>query len=173
MFSGKRGGYTEADISDAEDLYGRTKYLGEVSAVPNALTIRTSIIGRELGTTYSLIDWFLAQKGGSIRGYRRAIYTGFTTLEMARIVERILTQHRELSGLWQVASAPINKYELLLLVRDKFGLAVHIEPDDNFVCDRSLLATRFNAATSYSPPDWSAMIGEMARHAINYRNTSL
>jgi dTDP-4-dehydrorhamnose reductase len=162
VFSGKRGGYTETDVSDAEDLYGRTKFLGEVTDAPHVITLRSSIIGRELGTAHSLVGWFLAQAGGRVRGFRRAIYSGFTTMEMARIVARVLMRHRELSGLWQVASAPINKFELLQLVREKFRLNIEIEPYDDFVCDRSLNGERFNAATGYRPPAWSSMIEELA-----------
>lgn len=162
VFSGRRGQYGEADVSDAEDLYGRTKYLGEIGSLPHVFTLRSSIIGRELGTAHSLVDWFLAQRGPRVRGYRRAIYTGFTTLEMARIVERILTAHRDLSGLWQVASAPINKYDLLGLLRESFQHPVEIEPYDEFVCDRSLSGARFAAATGYRAPDWAAMITELA-----------
>lgn len=163
VFSGKRGGYTETDASDAEDLYGRTKYLGEVADLPHVITLRSSIIGRELGTAFSLVDWFLSQRDRTIQGYRRAIYTGFTTLEMARIVERVLIASPGFSGLWQVASEPINKYELLLLLREKFGLPVEINAYDGFSCDRSLDGSRFKAATGYVAPAWPEMIAELAQ----------
>jgi len=166
VFSGKRGAYTESDFSDAEDLYGRTKFLGEVTGLPHAITLRSSIIGRELGTTHSLVDWFLAQREGRIRGYRRAIYSGFTTLEMARIVERALTVNHSLSGLWQVASAPINKYDLLVLMREKFNVSVEITPYDEFVCDRSLNGSRFSSASGYQAPSWPDMIAEMATETL-------
>ena len=162
VFSGRRGGYRETDVSDAEDLYGRTKYLGEVGAAPHVLTLRSSIIGRELGTTHSLVDWFLSQRGKEVRGFRRAIYTGFTTVEMARIVRMMITRQPALGGLWQVASAPIDKYQLLLLLRDAFGVPVEIQPYDDFVCDRSLDGGRFSAATGYQAPAWRTMIEEMA-----------
>lgn len=165
VFSGRRGGYRETDASDAEDLYGRTKYLGEVSAAQHVLTLRSSIIGRELGTAHSLVDWFLSQRGKEVRGYRHAIYTGFTTLEMARIVRMMITRLPALGGLWQVASAPINKYELLLLLRDTFGVSVEIRPYDEFACDRSLDGGRFSAATGYQAPAWRTMIEEMASAA--------
>jgi dTDP-4-dehydrorhamnose reductase len=165
VFSGRRGGYRETDTSDAEDLYGRTKYLGEVGSAPDVLTLRSSIIGRELGTAHSLVDWFLSQRGKEVRGYRRAIYTGFTTLEMARIVRMMIKRQPALGGLWQVASAPIDKYELLLLLRDAFGVPVEIRPYDDFVCDRSLDGGRFSAATGYQSPAWRTMIEEMASAA--------
>ena len=162
VFNGQRGSYTEADASDAEDLYGRTKYLGEVSGAAHAVTLRSSIVGRELGSAHSLIDWFLSQEGKSVRGYRRAIYTGFTTIEMARIVESLLTRHTALSGLWQVASTPISKYELLQMVRAAFNRNIQIEPDDEVLCDRSLVGNAFNVVTDYEPPSWSSMSADMA-----------
>jgi dTDP-4-dehydrorhamnose reductase len=127
------------------------------------ITLRSSIIGRELGTAHSLVDWFLSQRGRTIQGYRRAIYTGLTTMEMARVVERVLTVNASLSGVWQVASEPINKYELLLLMREKFRLSVEIQPYDGFRCDRSLIGSRFAAASGYVSPSWPEMITELAK----------
>jgi dTDP-4-dehydrorhamnose reductase len=161
VFSGKKGNYLESDPSDAEDLYGKTKFLGEVHEA-NALTLRTSIIGRELARHTSLLDWFLAQTG-SVRGFTRAIYTGFTTLEMSRIIEKMLVEFPEACGVYQVSSEPINKYELLLLIREKLSLNVEVLPDSGFCCDRSLDSSRFRAAFDYLPPSWSAMVGELAR----------
>ena len=168
VFSGDRGGYTENDPSDARDLYGRTKYLGEVSD-DHCVTLRTSIIGLELSRKASLIEWFLAQRG-TISGYRKAIYTGFTTMEMARIIERILTRHPDLSGLWQVASAPIDKYNLLSGLSTRLGRDdIQIQPDDSFVCDRSLVGDRFTGATGYHAPDWDEMLDERAEMIVARR----
>jgi dTDP-4-dehydrorhamnose reductase len=161
VFSGRRGRYAESDTPDAEDLYGRTKLLGEVTA-EGALTLRTSIIGRELRQKRSLVEWFLAQRG-RVRGYSRAIYTGFTTLEMARILERIVTAYPEASGLWHVASEPISKYELLLLLQRYYRLANEVEQDEEFACDRSLDSSRFRAEFNYRPPSWEQMIAELAQ----------
>ena len=159
IFSGKKGSYLESDPSDAGDLYGKTKYLGEVHEA-NSLTLRTSIIGRELARHTSLLDWFLAQTG-TVKGFTKAIYTGFTTLEMSRIIEKMLLEYPDASGVYQVSSDPINKYELLLLIREKLGLDIEIIPDDVFCCDRSLDSTRFRAEFNYSPPAWPAMIEEL------------
>lgn len=159
VFSGRKGNYLESDPSDAEDLYGKTKYLGEVHET-NSLTLRTSIIGRELSRHTSLLDWFLAQTG-TVKGFTNAIYTGFTTLEMSRIIEKMLLEHPQASGVYQVSSAPINKYELLLLIREKLGLDIEIIPDDVFSCDRSLDSSRFRAEFNYIPPIWPAMIEEL------------
>jgi dTDP-4-dehydrorhamnose reductase len=159
IFSGKKGSYLESDPSDAEDLYGKTKYLGEVHEA-NSLTLRTSIIGRELSRHTSLLDWFLAQ-AGTVKGFTNAIYTGFTTLEMSRIIEKMLLEYPDASGVYQVSSDPINKYELLLLIREKLGLDIEIIPDDAFCCDRSLDSSRFRTEFNYTPPTWPAMIEEL------------
>ena len=159
VFSGKKGNYLESDPSDADDLYGKTKFLGEVHE-DNSLTLRTSIIGRELSRHTSLLDWFLAQSG-TVKGFVNAIYTGFTTLEMSRIIEKMLLEFPEASGVYQVSSDPINKYELLLLIREKFGLDIEIISDDVFCCDRSLDSSRFRATFNYTPPTWPAMIEEL------------
>lgn len=167
VFSGKRGNYTEQDIPDPEDLYGRSKLLGEVSA-PGSITVRTSMIGRELETRSGLIEWFLSQRGGQARGFQRAIYTGFTTLELARILTLIAEEHPDLSGVWIVSSDPINKFELLTMVNQVYGLGIQLEPDTDFVCDRSMNSSRFREATGYRPPDWTAMIREMYEDPTPY-----
>jgi len=159
VFSGKRGRYLESDPSDAEDLYGKTKFLGEVHEA-NCLTLRTSIIGRELSRHTSLLDWFLAQTG-TVKGFTNAIYTGFTTLEMSRIIEKMLLEFPYAAGVYQVSSDPINKYDLLLLIREKLGLAIEIIPDEVFCCDRSLDSSRFQTDFNYIPRAWSAMIEEL------------
>ena len=164
IFAGTKGNYTESDPSDATDLYGQSKHQGEV-ADAHSVTLRTSVIGHELGTNLALLDWFLSQRFQAINGYTKAIYSGFTTLEMARIVDRILTQHTDLSGVWHVASEPISKFALLQLCREKLGWEGVIEPNDEFVCDRSLNADRFNQATGYTPPSWEAMISELAQQS--------
>lgn len=161
IFSGRKGNYLESDLSDAEDLYGKTKYLGEVRE-PHCLTLRTSIIGRELSRHTSLLDWFLSQKG-RVKGFTKAIYTGFTTLEMSRIIEMMLTKHPLASGVYQVSSEPIDKYELLLLFKEKLGVDIEIVPDNEFCCDRSLDSSRFRSEFDYTPPSWPEMIQELGK----------
>lgn len=163
VFSGEKGGYTEDDSADALDLYGKSKYLGEVRE-ENCITLRTSIIGRELSRKKSLLEWFLAQRG-TIKGFRKAIYTGFSTIEMARIIEKMLLNYPQASGVYHVSSQPINKYELLCLFREKFGVKVQIEPDDSFVSDRSLDSSRFRKEFDYIPPIWDKMVEEMSQCA--------
>ena len=164
VFAGTKGNYTESDPSDAADLYGQSKHQGEVSDA-HSVTLRTSVIGHELGTNLALLDWFLSQQFQAVNGYTKAIYSGFTTLEMARIVDMILTQNTGLSGVWHIASEPISKFALLQLCREKLGWEGVIEPNDEFVCNRSLNADRFNQATGYTPPSWEAMISELAQQS--------
>ena len=162
VFSGSRGLYREDDVPDAKDLYGRSKLLGEVAG-NGAITLRSSIIGLELSRNKSLIEWFLAQQG-IIRGFRHAIYSGVTTLEMARIIEHLLMQHPNMSGVWQVASQPINKFELLSeLLKRLPELDIVIEADDSFECDRSLDGSHFQQESGYEIPSWPLMLDELAQ----------
>lgn len=161
VFKGDRGNYTEDDPVDADDLYGRSKFLGEVLD-PHCVTLRTSIIGHELQGTLGLVDWFLAQQG-KVRGFTRAIYTGFPTVEMEHIIAEHVIPNRNLSGLHQVSSAPISKYDLLQLVATQYGKQIAIERHDEFVCDRSLNSSRFRTMTGYTPPAWPLMVAAMWR----------
>ena len=159
VFSGRKGLYTEADNPDAEDVYGRAKLLGEPNA-PHCLTLRTSFVGRELAGKLGLLEWFLAQSG-AIKGFRRAIFSGFTTTELARIIEMLLTRFPKASGLYHVSSEPIDKYSLLKLFRERFHQPVTIEADDRVAVDRSLDSSRFRRDFDYRPPDWPAMAREL------------
>jgi len=156
VFSGKKGNYMEADFPDAYDLYGRSKLLGEVD-YSNAITLRTSIIGHELSGSRSLICWFLAQKG-STKGFAKAIYSGFPTIELARIIKNFVIPRPKMRGLYHVASNPINKYDLLKLVAKTYGKTIDIRPSDELVIDRSLNADRFNQETGYRPPEWPELV---------------
>lgn len=167
VFSGRKGNYSEQDPPDAEDLYGRTKLLGEVDR-PGCLTIRTSIFGRDFVKQSALLEWFLSQRGKCIRGYVNAVYTGFTTQALARIMGDLIADYPDLWGLYQVASLPISKYELLVRIRDAMKLEIEIEPETKFFCDRSLDASRFLAETGYHLPDWETMISELSRDDTPY-----
>ncbi len=161
VFNGRRGGYVESDDPDADDDYGKSKAMGEL-ATHSAVTLRTSIIGLELSRKTGLIEWFLAQRG-TIRGFTRAIYSGLTTIEMARVIERVLCTERDLCGVWHVSSQPISKYDLLHRFSQFLGRRdVTIESDDVFQCDRSLDGSAFAERTRYRPPTWDAMLSELA-----------
>jgi dTDP-4-dehydrorhamnose reductase len=167
VFSGQKGMYTEDDVADATDLYGRSKLLGEVSEA-HCLTIRTSIIGRELNSRNGLVEWFLGCRGQKVKGYVNAIFSGFPTLTFAHILADIITKHKDLSGIYHVSSEPINKYELLCLLKDVYQVDVEIEPFADFHCDRSLDSSRFRAATGFAPPSWPEMVQAMALDQTPY-----
>jgi dTDP-4-dehydrorhamnose reductase len=167
VFDGTRGCYRESDDATATDLYGRTKHLGEVTA-DGCLTLRTSIIGRELEGSHGLVEWFLSQDGASIRGFRRAIFSGLTTNALGGVIAEIIEKHSTLGGLWQVASEPISKFDLLTLVKGAYDLDIEITPDDDFHCDRSLDGSRFIEATGITIPSWPAMIAEMYNDSTPY-----
>jgi dTDP-4-dehydrorhamnose reductase len=159
VFAGTRGRYAELDNADAQDLYGRSKHLGEVD-YPNAVTLRTSIIGHELAGAHGLIGWFLAQTG-PIKGFRRAIFSGLPAVELARVIRDYVLPRVELHGLYHVSSAPISKYELLRLVAQVYGKSIEITPDDELVIDRSLDSTRFRTLVGYAPPEWPELVRSM------------
>jgi len=167
VFSGSQGNYRETDFPDADDLYGRTKLLGEVGGEA-CLTIRTSIIGRELESSHGLIEWFLAQQGKTIKGYQKAIFSGFTTLALANIISTLITDFLHLSGLYHVASEPISKYDLLNLVKQVYQVSVNIEPDNSVKCDRSLNPEKFKQATDIHIPSWQTMIQQMYQDTTPY-----
>jgi dTDP-4-dehydrorhamnose reductase len=160
VFSGTKGNYREADSSDAKDLYGRSKYLGEVD-YPHAITLRTSIIGHELSGANGLVGWFLSQSG-VVKGFTHAIFSGFPTIELAHIIRDVVVPRPELSGLYHVAAAPISKFDLLTLVADVYQKDTQIVPDAKLVIDRSLNPEKFQAATGYVAPTWSELVKKMS-----------
>jgi len=167
VFSGKKGDYREDDPSDAEDIYGKTKYLGELGGA-GALTIRTSLIGRELASSNNLLEWFLSNRGGRVQGYSKAIFSGFPTLHLSGIIADIITHHHNLSGVYHVSSEPISKYRLLTLINRAMGLNITIEEYPDFHCDRSLDSARYRKETGFTPLTWETMVDELARDAEQY-----
>jgi dTDP-4-dehydrorhamnose reductase len=168
VFSGRKGDYSESDLPDPKDLYGRSKLLGELDR-QGSLTLRTSIIGWELKNHASLLGWFAAQRGSTIKGYRHAIYTGLATTTLADLIGYLLESKQDLSGLYQVASSPVTKYDLLQRLRDALNWKdIAIEPEDAFSCDRSLNGTRFSEDTGWKAPPWDMMIETLASEWPTY-----
>lgn len=159
VFTGARGMYREDDRADAMDLYGRSKHLGEVDA-PHAVTLRTSIIGTELGSAHGLVGWFLAQSR-AVKGYTRAIFSGLPTVELARVIRDHVIPQPGLHGVFHVSAEPIAKYDLLGLVAELYGKRIEIRPDESLVIDRSLDSTRFRTATGWHPPAWPELVRSM------------
>ena len=159
VFSGKQGLYKEDDFPDAYDLYGRTKFLGEV-AYENSITLRTSIIGHELNRSKSLVDWFLSQSG-EVKGFTKAVFSGLPTIEVARVVMEYVIPNPNLNGLYHLSVDPINKFDLLNLVASTYGKDIKIIPDDKLSIDRSLNSDRFRAVTGFKPRPWLDLIKDM------------
>jgi dTDP-4-dehydrorhamnose reductase len=166
VFSGRQGGYREDDFPDPVDLYGRTKLLGEVD-VQNTITLRTSIIGRELAGHLGLLEWFLSQAGGRVSGFTRAVYSGLTTAALANIILRVCLSG-ELRGIYHVSSDPITKYDLLFQLNRAFQTHTTIDRDDRFECDRSLISDRFWVEANLQRPKWPEMIDELANDPTPY-----
>lgn len=157
VFTGRRGSYREEDESDAIDMYGRSKALGELRR-ENCLTLRTSIIGRELSGAHGLLEWFLGERGRRVNGYRRAVFSGLTTHALSVIIARIIADAPELHGVCHVAATPISKYDLLSWINRVLACGSEIVPDDGLICDRSLDGSRFVAETGIESPSWDDMI---------------
>ncbi|MFN8109093.1 MAG: SDR family oxidoreductase [Thermoleophilia bacterium] len=167
VFSGDRGMYTLQDNPDPVDLYGRTKLLGEVAA-PHATTLRTSIVGRQLGSSTGLFEWVRSQRGRDVSGYQGAIYTGLTTMALARIVGRLIDEGTLTGGLWQVASAPVTKLELVHALNDRLDLGMNVSANTTFRCDRSMDGSAFTEATGITVPSWDEMLDEFAADEAFY-----
>jgi dTDP-4-dehydrorhamnose reductase len=161
VFSGTKGIYGEDELPDPNDLYGRTKLLGEVS-YPHCITVRTSMIGHELNETHGLVDWFLSQEK-QVKGYTNVIFSGFPTIELAKILKDFIIINPALHGLYQVSADPISKYELLKLIAQIYQKQIEIEPDNQLHIDRSLISSRFREISGYSPPSWPELVQEMYR----------
>ena len=167
VFNGEKGNYTEEEPADAYDLYGKSKNLGEIVG-ENCLTLRTSIIGRELQTSNSLVEWFLSNKNKKVRGFVNAVYSGFPTVYMAEIIYELIVNFRDLSGLYHISSEPINKFELLRLIKEAYNIEIEIEPYEDFKIDRSLDSAKFRNETGFDPPGWERLVEMMADDPTPY-----
>lgn len=167
VFRGTIGRYTETSTPDADDEYGITKLAGEI-VDGNALTIRTSIVGRELTGSHGLLEWFLSHRGGRVKGFRKAIFSGFPTFVLAELLRRVIIDFPDLKGLYHVSSDPISKFDLLGMVNTSFGCGTSIEADDDLRIDRSLDSSRFRKATGFEPEPWAEMVDQMAIDAKSY-----
>ncbi len=159
VFSGTKGKYKETDFPGAQDIYGRSKLLGELT-YPNTLTLRTSIIGHELQTKYSLLSWFLDQKK-TIKGYKNAIFSGLTALEIAKFLDKFIIPNKKLNGMYHLSGNTISKYELLNLVKSVYKKDIKIIIDKKVKINRSLNSNLLQKQTGYKPPNWNKLIQEM------------
>lgn len=160
VFTGKKGNHKETDKPDCTDLYGQSKLLGEIVDQHHVLTIRTSIIGHELRGGHSLVNWFLKQKGAAT-GYTKAIYSGLPTIELANIIHNLILPNPKLAGLYQIASEPISKFDLLSLIANTYKKKVALTKASSPKIDRSLSYAKFKKQTGYKPKSWVQLIQEM------------
>jgi len=157
VFNGRKGMYLETDQPDAEDLYGKTKEMGEV-AYGCGITLRTSLIGHEMvKPTHGLLEWFLAQHT-KINGYSQAIFSGLTTPEFAKVLMDVVIPGNFPAGIYHVSGEPVSKYELLRLIADIYQKKIRIEPATELIVDRTLDGTLFNNLTGYKAPGWKTLI---------------
>lgn len=161
VFSGNKGKpYSEDDMPDAKDIYGRSKFLGEINT-PNAITLRGSIIGHNYNKKTGLVDWCMANKRGEINGYCHALFSGLTTSEMAKLVRNIIEKWHYLQGIWHVSGDYISKYALLCMINQIYDLQINIKCNQKYCCDRRLDSVRFQRITGWRPKSWQQMINEM------------
>lgn len=162
VFDGKIGNYNETSLTTAEDIYGRTKALGEIN-YNHTLTLRSSFIGQELFDRTELLDWFLSQDGKQVSGYKNTLYSGVSSLFMARVVTDIISNFPNLSGLYQLApDKPISKYELLSIAKEAFDVNVKIIPEEKHVHHPTLDASKLKSEINLVVPSWKEMMKELA-----------
>lgn len=158
VFSGQKGDYSEADITDATDLYGRTKALGEITG-KHAVTLRTSTIGHEIETKFGLLEWFLSQR--ECYGFKSAMFSGVTSLELATVIRDFVIPNENANGLYNLGSKTISKYDLLRIINDIYQSNVDIYADTSFKIDRSLNSKKFTNDFGYIAPDWHDMVARL------------
>lgn len=165
IFSGEKGNYNIYDIPDSNDIYGQSKYLGEIYA-PNNLTIRTSIIGHELNSSLSLVDWFLSQEK-EVYGYKNAIFSGLPTVEIAEILLKYIIKNKNLNGLIHLGGHPISKYDLLVLISKQYNKKIIVKENNEFTINRSLDCSFFFNLVGYKPKSWPELIQLMYKDSTS------
>ena len=167
VFSGSEGSYSEDATPNASDYYGKTKGLGEVLS-KNALTLRSSMIGPELFNKTELFEWVINNKEKEINGFSRVIYSGVTTVYMARLVADLIENHKDLSGIYNIASNPISKFELLHLINDNFDLGLVINKDQSIISNKTLDPSKIDNELGIKSPSWNELIIELKKDYMHF-----
>jgi dTDP-4-dehydrorhamnose reductase len=166
VFNGSKGNYSESITPDAKDLYGYSKYLGELSE-KNAVTIRTSIIGHEINTKFGLLEWFLSQKKQCL-GFKNCYFSGLTSFEVFKFLKNYLINNKmKISGLFHLSSKSISKYDLLKIIAIIYKKKIIIKKDYNLKLNRVLISRFIQKKLSYRPPSWVQMIKDMRISRLN------
>ena len=169
VFSGNRGNYLDNDFADADDIYGKSKAVGEVDS-PNTLTIRCSMIGRELYNFTELFEWLKKNKNKKIEGYSKVFYSGITTVRMGKILNQILKKNLNLSGIYNISSTPISKFDLLVKLSNAFNLNVDVKQNINNKSNKVLISEKFTEITGIYPPNWDDLISEFKEDCEIYKS---
>lgn len=169
VFSGNRGNYLDNDFADADDIYGKSKALGEVDSL-NTLTLRCSMIGRELYNFTELFEWLRKNKNKKIEGYSKAFYSGITTVRMGMILNQILKKNLNLSGIYNISSTPISKFDLLIKLSNAFNLNVEVKQNTNNKSNKVLISEKFTEITGIYPPNWDDLISEFKEDCKKYKS---
>ena len=169
VFSGNRGNYLDNDFADADYIYGKSKAVGEVDS-PNTLTIRCSMIGRELYNFTELFEWLKKNKNKKIEGYSKVFYSGITTVRMGKILNQILKKNLNLSGIYNISSTPISKFDLLVKLSNAFNLNVDVKQNINNKSNKVLISEKFTEITGIYPPNWDDLISEFKEDCEIYKS---
>jgi dTDP-4-dehydrorhamnose reductase len=169
VYSGKKGDYLDYDIPDAEDNYGKTKADGEINS-ENTLTIRSSMIGREMFNKTELMEWILSNKNKKICGFKNVVYSGVTSLWMSKTVVKIIKEFPSLNGIYNISSEPISKFDLISKINNCFELNIDIEADNSFFSNKSLNSSKFFLKTNLEKPNWDKMLLKLYNDSVESRN---
>ena len=160
VFSGEKGNYNDLDLPDAKDEYGKSKGEGEISS-KSTITIRSSMIGREIYNKTELLEWVISNKNKKIKGFDNAIYSGVTTLWMSKTVNEIIKNYPDLCGIYNISSPPISKYDLITKINTYFNLNIEIERDSSYYSNKSLNSNKFFSETNFKKPNWDEMLSDL------------
>jgi dTDP-4-dehydrorhamnose reductase len=169
VFSGDKGNYNDLDLHDAKDDYGKSKGEGEINS-NSTLTIRSSMIGREIYNKTELLEWVISNKNNKIKGFENVIYSGVTTLWMSNTVNEIIKNYPDLNGIYNISSSPISKYDLITKINTYFNLNIEIEKDYSYSSNKSLNSDRFFTKTNFKKPNWDEMLNDLYLYSEKNKN---
>lgn len=160
VFSGDKGNYNDLDLPDAKDDYGKSKGDGEINS-NSTLTIRSSVIGREIYNKTELLEWVISNKNKKIKGFDNAVYSGVTSLWMSKTVNEIIKNYPDLYGIYNISTPPISKYDLIAKINIYFKLNIELERDSSYYSNKSLNSDRFFTETNFTKPNWDEMLNDL------------
>lgn len=160
VFDGISGNFKENSKNLSTDIYGLSKYFGEIQSFNN-LTLRTSIIGHEIKNHLSLLDWFLNNNLKKINGFKNAYFSGLTTNELVRVIFEIIDKYPNLKGVYHVSSKKISKFNLLKKIKKIYNIDKNIIAKYDPKINRSLNSSKFKKITGIKVNSWDQMIIKM------------